>query len=239
MTHETIEAPEVAYASASPHLLLMAWLSPAFPVGAFAYSHGLEAAVEAGDIGDGATLRAWIGDLLRHGAGWNDAVLLAAVWRASSAGELSALVDINALALALAPSRERRLETTSQGDAFLAAIEAAWPRAPMRCLRAGAPQGVAYPVALGVAAAGYDLPLLALLEAFLLAFVSNLVSACVRLGPIGQTEGQRIIAATVESLRLLAARAAASTLDDLGGAAWRADIGSMRHETQYSRLFRS
>ena len=217
-------------------LELMVWLSPAFPVGAFAYSHGLEAAVESGDIHDAATLTAWIEDILRHGAGLNDAILLAAAWRAVGADEMSA---VNELALALAPSRERDLETRSQGNAFVAAVSASWPCPRIDELRARETGGVAYPVALGVAAAGYGVPLLATLDAGLLAFVSNLVSASVRLGPIGQTEGQGVIARLLPTVRAVSAFAATSSLDDLGGVTMRSDIASMRHETQYSRLFRS
>jgi urease accessory protein len=220
-------------------LPLLAWLSPSFPIGAFAYSHGVEAAVEAGDITDAATLRDWIRDLVEHGGGRNDALLLAASWRAIDEGDHAALDPINDLARALSPSRERHLETLSQGNAFVAAILAAWPCAAMTALAARAPDGVAFPVALGVAAAGHGAPLRATLEASLLAFVSNMVSACVRLGPIGQTDGQKVIAGLLATIRAVADFAAGATLDDIGGASFRSDIASMRHETQYSRLFRS
>jgi urease accessory protein len=184
-------------------------------------------------------LRDWLGDLLRHGSGRNDAVLLAAAWRAARAGDFETLRGVNELALALSPSRERLLETISQGNAFVAAVSAAWPCAAIDDLAITAKAGVAYVVALGVAAAGHGAPLAATLDAALLAFISNLVSAAVRLGPIGQTDGQKIIAALLPVVRDVAAFAARSTLDDLGGASMRSDIASMRHETQYSRLFRS
>lgn len=232
----SLSAGSIAPDSSPP---LLVWLSPAFPVGAFAYSHGIEAAVEAGDINDLATLRDWLADLLRHGAGRGDSILLAAAWRATRARDFNAFAEINELALALAPTRERHLETLSQGDAFVAAISAAWPCPEIEALRARVPGGVAYPVALGVAAAGHGAALAPTLEASLIAFVSNIVSACVRLGPIGQTDGQRAIAALMPDIRAAAVFAADATLDDLGGFAQRADIASMRHETQYSRLFRS
>ena len=168
------------------HLPLAIWLSPAFPVGAFAYSHALEWAVESGAVEDAATLSTWIDDLLRCGSGRNDAILLAASHRA--ANDAAALIEINELALALAPSRERHLETSAQGAAFVIAMRAAWPCAALDALDGE----TAYPVALGAAAAGHHVPLAATLEHFLLAFTANLVSAAVRLGPIGQTDGQRL-----------------------------------------------
>ena len=217
----------------SAHLPLTIWLSPAFPVGAFAYSHALEWAVECGDVRDATTLSAWIDDLIRLGSGRNDAVLVAASHRA--ARDPAALQEINELALALAPSRERRLETAQQGTAFVTAMRTSWPCAALDALT----NETAYPVALGAAAGAHDLPLAATLEHFLLAFTANLVSAAVRLGPIGQTDGQRVTAAALPAIHETARFALHSTLDDLGSATIRADLFSMQHETQYSRLFRS
>lgn len=220
-------------------LPLPAWLSPAFPVGAFAYSHGLEWAVETGDIRDRDTCLTWIGDLLRHGAGRNDAILLAVAYRAAEAGADDALRTVAETAAALQPTGERRLEATAQGNAFIATIIAAWPNAGADRLKRVWDGDVAYPVAVGVCAAGAGIPLAATLEAFLLAFVSNLTSAAIRLSALGQTDGQRILAALLPDMRRSATEAADATLDDLGGAVFRADIGSFLHETQYTRLFRS
>ncbi len=217
----------------SAHLPLAIWLSPAFPVGAFAYSHALEWAVECGAVQDAATLSTWIDDLLRCGSGRNDAILLAASHRA--ANDAAALIEINELALALAPSRERHLETSAQGAAFVIAMRAAWPCAALDALDGE----TAYPVALGAAAAGHHVPLAATLEHFLLAFTANLVSAAVRLGPIGQTDGQRVTAGALPAIHATARFALTSTLDDLGSATLASDLASMQHETQYSRLFRS
>jgi urease accessory protein len=239
VTHEAnVTASRATDAGGDPRLRLLVWLSPAFPVGAFAYSHGLEAAIESGDAADRATTAAWIDDLLRHGAGRNDAILLAAAWRAVAATDEATLAQVNELALALSPSRERLLETSAQGSAFVAAIEAAWPSSDMRFPR-DRDGAIAYCVALGVAARAHGVPLVATLEAYLVAFVANLVSAATRLGSIGQTDAQRVIAALTAAISEAAAFAAGASLDDLGGAAMRADIASMRHETQYSRLFRS
>lgn len=221
------------------HLPLMIWLSPAFPVGGFAYSHGLEWAFETGDLADAGSLADWLDALVEHGALRNDLTLFAAAWRASGEGDGKALREVAELALALANSAERRLETVTQGNAFAAAIAASWPCAALEALRVAWPGDLAYPVAVAVAASGHGLPLGPSLEAFALAFVANLVSAAVRLGIVGQTDGQRVIARLAPALREAAARAEQETLDDLGGCAFRSDLASLRHETQYSRLFRS
>ncbi len=222
----------------TPSLLpLFAWLSPAFPVGAFAYSHGLETAVDAGWIHDAASLTAWLGDLLRHGSARQDAVLAAASWRLARTGDAGGLAELNDLALALAPSRERRLETGAMGRAFADTIRTAWPEAFSKALPRG--QDIAYPVAFGATSSAGEMPLGPSLEALALGFVSNLVSAAVRLGPIGQTDGQRVTASLLPEARRLGAWAAASTLDDLGACALRSDIAALQHETLYSRLFRS
>jgi len=217
----------------------MAWLSPSFPVGSFAYSHGLEAAVEAGDILDADSLHEWLDVVLAHGAGRNDAIVLACAWRAAAAHDLTALMSVNELALAMSPSLERHLETTSQGRAFVEAVNAAWPCPIVARLSAAVPEDIAYPVALGAAAAAYNTPLTATLESSLLAFASNLVSAAIRLGVVGQTDGQRAIAKLIDPARAIARIAESSGLGDIGGFSPRVDMASMRHETLYSRLFRS
>jgi urease accessory protein len=219
-------------------LLLQSWLSPAFPIGGFAYSHGLEAAVENGDVADAASLRQWLLDLVEHGSIRNDLILIAAAMRATNALDDDAVTEINALALALAPSRERRLETQAQGDAFTSAVRNVWPCRAIETF-ATRNSNAAYPIALAIAAEGHRVDVTKTCRAFGLAFIANLVSAAVRLGPIGQTDGQRVIAALIESIARAAAFAASSALDDLGGSAIRSDIASMRHESQYSRLFRS
>lgn len=217
---------------------LMIWLSPAYPVGGYSYSHGLEWVVEAGTVRDAATLGAWIEDVLVHGAGRSDLILLAEAWRALAAGDLAQLDAVAELAAALAPSAERRLETLAQGTAFLAATLAAWPKPELENL-AEHGREVAYPVAVGACAAAHGLPLTETAQAFAQAFAANLVSAGVRLIPLGQSDGLRLLASLEPLIPRVAATALAATLDDVGGAAIAADIASMLHETQYTRLFRS
>ena len=225
---------------ASPALYrLMAWLSPSYPVGAFSYSSGIEWAVEAGDIRDAGTLKAWLATMLSDGAGYCDAVLLAATHRAVTVDDDKTLRELAELAAALAPSKERHLETTAQGNAFVAATQAAWPTPAFDRLAQVWDGPVAYPVAVAVAAAGHGIALEPALAAFLQALAANWVSAGVRLIPLGQTDGQRVLAALEDVVAATARRALAGTLDNLGAAAFRADLASARHETQYTRLFRS
>ena len=210
---------------------LTAWLSPAYPVGAFAYSHGLERAVTDGVVHDAGSAQSWIADCLECGAGRTDAILLAHAWRAAGAKDPRALDDVAALGLALAPSAERLSETRDQGEAFASVTGDAWgasavPHAP-------------YAVAVGAAAASGSIPLAATLQTYLQAFAANLVSAAVRLVPLGQTQGQTIVAGLAECIGRLTEEAADAPLEAIGGCAVLADIASMNHETQEPRLFRS
>ncbi len=224
---------------APSHLPLLVWLSPSFPVGAFAYSHGLEWVHEAGDVIDALTLEAWLSGLLQFGAARNDAILFAEAYRAAEGGDAARLAELAELALALANSAERRLETTTQGDAFVAAAGAAWPCEALTLLKGVWMGTIAYPIAVAASAAGHRIPLPEALAAFALGFVSNLVSAAVRLGVVGQSDGQRVIAALMPAVAELAAFAEEATVDDLGGSAFRSDLAALKHETQYTRLFRS
>jgi urease accessory protein len=218
---------------------LMAWLSPAYPVGAFSYSAGIEWAVEAGDISDAGTLRDWLTVMIGEGSGFCDAVFFVHAHRAVTAGDDAALRAAAELAAAFVPSKERLLETTTQGRAFLEATRAAWPCDALVRLDAAWHGQVALPVAVGVACAGHGIPCEPSLHAYLHAVVANWISAGVRLVPLGQTDGQRVLAALEPAVAAAAARALATPLDEAGGCAFRADIASMRHETQYTRLFRS
>ena len=218
---------------------LLVWLSPSFPVGAFAYSHGLELAANRGWVRDRAGLEAWLSDLVGRGSLRNDLILLAAAWRAVAMEDPSALAAVNELALALQPSAERRLETVTQGNAFATTTAAAWPCAARDVTVAALAGDKAYPIAVGGVSAAHGIALDGTLLAFGIAFVSSLVSAAIRLSLVGQTDGQRIIAALMPAIAQAAEAAIASTLDDLGGATLRSDLASLAHETQYSRLFRS
>ena len=211
---------------------LLTWLSPAFPVGAFAYSHGLERAVEDAQVCDDAELGEWISHLLRSGSAWNDGVLLAEAWRRAASGQ--DLSEVAELAEALAGSRERHLEAMLQGAAFLSAAKA-WPSAP----DAPVPDKAAYCVAVGAITGVHAVGLMGCLVAYLHAFTLNQVQAAIRLGLLGQVGGVGILVGLEELIGATAARAAASTLDDLGSSSFLCEVAAMRHETQYSRVFRS
>ena len=220
----------------SVRYLLLSWFSPAYPVGAYTYSHGLEWAVEAGDVRDVQTARDWIDGVLALGAGRSDTVLLAHGWRVEDAARLRELAEY---ARALAPSVERRGEAATQGRAFLDVTAAAWPDHRLAWAEALPVELRVHPVMVGLAGRAHGVPLLPLAEAWLHAFAANLISAAVRLVPLGQTDGQRLQAGFEARVEATAAAAVASPLEEVGGLALLADVASMNHETQYTRLFRS
>jgi urease accessory protein len=214
-------------------LRLLTWLSPAFPTGGFAYSHGLEWAVETGDARSTAGLVAWLVDILEQGSGRTDAILLRHAHRAVHDPE--ALAEVVELAAALPGCRERWLETTAMGRAFLAAA-AAWPAPVLAQLANG---DVAYPVAVGAVSAAHGIGEERATLGFLHAFCANLVSAAVRIIPLGQQAGLRVMAALEPVLIAVCAETRGLSLDDIGSGAIRADLAAMHHETQYTRLFRT
>jgi urease accessory protein len=218
---------------------LMTWLSPAFPVGAFSYSSGIEWAVEAGDIVDVTTLQAWLSSMLSDGPGFCDGVFLAHAHRAAASFDDASLREIAELAAAFAPSRERHLETSAQGRAFIEIARAAWNCAGLDRLIAACEGAIVYPVAVGIVSSAHAIPLAPTMHAFLHALTSNWISAGARLIPLGQTDSQRALAALEPAVVAIGKRALGATLDDLGSATFRADLASMRHEAQYTRLFRS
>lgn len=213
-------------------LRLTAWLSPAFPVGSFAYSGGLERAVADGLVKDAGMLRRWLKTLTGNGSVWNDAVLFAESHRGHDDAER--LAELAELAAALAGSRERYQETMLLGEAFLTAAQA-WPDDVFGRL----PKRAAYPVAVGAVTGAHGIALEKALAVFLHAYLSQAVSAGIRLGVAGQKDGVAILAGLEEHVMDVAARAAHSSLDDLGSATVQADIAGLRHETQQTRLFRS
>lgn len=207
---------------------LMTWLSPAFPVGAFSYSHGLEQAVTSGLVSDRESLTEWLAALLSNGSAWNDCVLLAAALRAEDADEIAELAN---LAEALAGSCERHLETMAQGAAFIEAA-AEWTGEPIA-------RALPFPVAVGLVARRNGIEHLAVLSAFLHGFVSNQVQVALRLLPLGQKNGLWVLKALEQPVIEAATQAAMSSLDDLGSATIMVEICAMQHETMRSRIFRS
>lgn len=208
-------------------LQLLAFMSPAFPIGGFAYSHGLEWAIDEGVVTSGDDVGEWIEALLTHGSGWNDAVLFAAAFDAS--GETRK--EIDELALALAASRERALETSDLGQSFA--------KATATLLMDKVADFQTYPVAVAATCGDAGIGKHAALLAFLQAFSNNLIAVAVRLVPLGQTKGLEVMRDLMPIIIETAKRAMVSNLDDLGSSTLLSDIASMRHENQYSRVFRS
>ena len=215
-------------------LRLLTWLSPTFPTGAFAYSHGLEWAVEQGAVSDLASLVVWVADLLACGSGWSDAVLFRHAWNASDLVSLRRVGDVG---LALAPSRERYEETSAQGAAFIRAVSV-WDVLPPDMVD-NPDQLWPLPVVIAAALHSTTLDEEAALVASLHGFVANLVSAAVRLVPLGQTDGLRAVAALESRIAMACTRSLGATLDDIGSFCMVSDLASMLHETQATRLFRT
>ncbi|WP_425040756.1 urease accessory protein UreF [Primorskyibacter sp. S187A] len=205
-------------------LTLSQWMSPAFPVGAFAYSHGLEAAVQGGAVQDAASFAGWLEGVLHHGAGRNDAVMIRLAAATVDPGPLD---ELNR---ALQPSETRLLETEKMGDALCQTIAAVWTEMP---------QGLTYPVALGQAARATRMPLTPVVQMALHSFAANLVSAAIRLIPLGQTEGQKILQGMNPLCLDIAQQTEGATRHSLGTAPLVSDIHAMQHSTLYSRMFRS
>ena len=218
--------------SQSALLRLMLLLSPSFPVGGFAYSHGLEQAAADGQVRDAAALLEWLAGLICSGSQWNDAVLLAEAHRQASAGpELSGLRE---LASALAGTKERHLEQQNLGSAFISAVRSGGLAMP-----AALGESAAYPVAVGACSAVQGIDAASALTAYLHSFASNQIQCAIRLGVLGQGDGVRLLAELEPFIFETASKAAASSINDLGSNTIAAEIASMRHETLYSRIFRS
>ncbi len=216
-------------------LRLLAWLSPAFPTGSYAYSHGIEWAVETREIVDADTLFGWIDDILRHGSGRTDTILLRHACRAQ--GDLDTLATLTELALATSAGRERHAEAIGQGNAFVAAVRA-WNPSVLRDLAARVGD-IPYAVAIGALAGTSGIDEDATASGVMQAFAANLISAAVRLVPLGQSAGLAVLARLEPTILAVTEETRNATLDDLGGFCFRSDIASLRHETQYTRLFRS
>jgi len=221
---------------------LLAWLSPGFPTGAFSFSHGLEAAAESGAARDRVSLQEWIVAVIAWGSGRIDADILRDGYRAAATDDIEALQAANRRGVTFRATAETRLETTAQGEAFLATCRAAWPDPLLDRWAARLERGneaVCYPAAVGAATARAGVPLAYALTGYLQAMAANLVSAGLRLGMIGQTDGQRILAALEPVIGAAVAGAITRGPDSFGGSTFAVELASMAHETQYSRLFRS
>ena len=204
-------------------MILQAWFSPAFPIGAYSYSHGLETAIQDGLITDEVSLQSWISTLLLYGSGRNDGLFIKAAYEAEE--------EANALCLALCASKERLQETTELGQAF--------SRVANTSYQTDLPDGLAYPVAVGLAARAEDLDLTLTLQGYLQAFAANLISVGVRAIPIGQQAGQHCLVGLYPVIEEVSEDAAEASLDEVGSAALLSDVMAMKHETSSPRIYRT
>jgi urease accessory protein len=227
---------------ARPLLRLQSWLSPVFPIGSYSYSHGLEWAVEARYVHDLGSLLEWLQADLCYGSIRNEAIFFSLAWRTITLGERAQLLQLSAIAAAFRGTAEFALESTQQAAAALAVLRRAWPDPLLDWLANELGENevsASLAVVLGARSGTQGVPLELALPAFLQSYMSNLVTAAVRLIPLGQTAGQLAVAGLEEAILDASARAETGTLDDLGSAAFGVDLASMAHETQYTRLFRS
>ncbi|WP_170519462.1 urease accessory protein UreF [Ruegeria atlantica] len=208
-------------------LTLTQWLSPAYPVGGFAYSHGLESAIDRGTVANSQDTEAWISDVLEYGSGWNDALFVVAAFNALDKDEL---INVDVTARSFCATSERLMETELLGQAFGNVTKGVWE------LDLG---HFTYPVSIGRAARLQNLPLLLTTKMFLQAFASNLVACATRLVPLGQIDAQRLIRQLTPLCAQIAEKAKKASLDELSSTAFLGDIAAMKHETQYSRIFRT
>ena len=227
-------------AMVEPLYRLLAWLSPAYPIGAFSYSHGIETAVEEGFIKDRASLVTWLRSVLLQGTGAVDGALFAAAWRAAEAADWPAFDAVAERTAAWRSTSEMALESRQQGGSFLSMTRKAWPHPALDAAHERLAGELSLPVAVALAAANHGIALELAIEGYLHAFTANLISAAVRSVPLGQSDGQVTLAALEETV-LEAAHAAiiAASPDEIGTATPLLDWCSLRHETQYTRLFRS
>jgi len=219
---------------------LLAWLSPGFPVGAFSFSHGLEAAAESGAVHDRASLQHWVVAVVTSGGGRIDADILRDAHRAALSGDIEALMLVNRYGLASRATMEMAVETAVQGGAFLDTCRAAWPEPLLErwaeLLDGGS---LCYAATVGAVTAQAGISVECALLGYLQAMAANLISAGLRLGIVGQTDGQRILAALELVISAAATSALTRNLDAFGSATFAVELASMAHETQYTRLFRS
>ncbi|MGA8532576.1 MAG: urease accessory protein UreF [Candidatus Tumulicola sp.] len=221
---------------------LQAWLSPAFPIGSFSYSHGLEWAVEAGHVRDRQSLVDWLEADLLYGSARNEAFFFYEAWCCTVRNDRATLLEIAELAAAFRATSEFARESFQQAAACLATLQKVWPDQRLGWLSEVLRERNIQPVlavVLGIRGATQCLPVNLVLPAFLQSYIANLVIAGVRLIPLGQTDGQCALAELEKAVLAASADAEKTSVDDLGSAAFTLDLASVAHETQYTRLFRS
>jgi urease accessory protein len=223
-------------------LRVLSWTSPSFPIGSYSYSHGLERAVEAGHTNSRASLVDWLEADLCYGTGRNEAIFFSEAWRCTIDDNPSKLLAIAELAAAFRGTAEFALESSQPAAACLTTLRKVWPDLVLDRFSEMLYEHEVQPalaVVLGVRSARQGVPLSLALPAFLQAYIANLVTAGVRLIPLGQTDGQLVIAELEHTVLAVSKEAQQITINELGSAAIMVELASMEHESQYTRLFRS
>lgn len=204
------------------HQVLFSWFSPNFPIGSFNFSHGLEAAVEMKFIHDSFTLENWISNLITDGSGKTDVILLSNAYRGK---------NINELALALCPSKERWIESIKLGKSFSKNIRDNWSY--------NIEDELAFPVALGKAGSFFSIPLDQLLIIFLQSFASNLITFGIKHIPLGQSAGQKILINLIPVIQAQSMKYKNYDITDIGSSAFISDLASMYHENLKNRIYQT
>jgi urease accessory protein len=215
-----------------PLARLLQLASPALPVGAYSYSQGLESAIEAGVAHDRASAERWIGDVLNHSLASMEAPVFLRLCTAWAAGDMAAARRWNELFLASRETAELRAETAQMGYSLAKLL-------PQLGAGEVALEEPSFPAAFAHAVVAWRIDSHDALVAYLWSWCENQVLAAVKAMPLGQTDGQRMLASLGDGLDELARRAARLDDDALGNFAPALALHSSRHERQYSRLFRS
>jgi len=215
---------------------LLQLASPALPVGAYSYSQGLEAAVEAGIIGDAQTAARWIGDVFALCVTGMEAPLLLRLVAAWESGDESAVRRWNDELIASRETAELRAETLQMGYSLRRLVSELGVDGASRL---DAFEELAYTTAFAFAVAAWRIDAREAVEAYLFAWIENQVLAAVKTVPLGQTQGQRILLELAQRIAPAVESAAAMGDDELSNLAPGLALASARHETQYSRIFRS
>lgn len=229
----TMVTTTITEAPGSSLLRLLQLVSPTLPIGAFAYSQGLETAVEKRWVHDEHTALHWIAGLLRRSVGTLDVPVFARLYAAFVCGDLNAVMKWNAFILACRGAAELHAEDRNLGAALMKVF------ATLTASKPAVHSGTAYVTAFAQAAAHFQIPRDSAAFGFVFAWAESQVSAAVRLVPLGQSEGQRILLNLTEVLQESVATGLALPDDDISSTAPGHAMGSALHETQYSRLFRS
>jgi urease accessory protein len=222
-----------------PLARLLQLASPLLPVGAYCYSQGLEWAVEEGTVVDAASARSWIGDALRLSMCRFELPILKRLLHAWSQSDEQALADWNAHFCAGRDTAESRAETLQMGYSLVRLLRDLEGFDQQQIAKLTALKEVSFPLAYACAATTWNIPQQPAMQAYAWSWTENQVSAAMKTVPLGQVAGQRILLALGTELAALVEQADLLADDEICNFTPRLTLAGCRHETQYSRLFRS